>query len=162
MNKPVLAASTLLAALAFAACGSSSHKSSNGSASAQTGGSAGSSSQRGGSASNGGQTTSPTPAQLGCSSTATLCVTKNTAFKPKGTSYIDANIEKLMASGQPKLKNPIVTCPQAQIYPVKCQLTGSAKIGTALRPVKGTVTVLGVVVQTRTYAYEVYYAPTAH
>ena len=152
----------LVAALVLAACGSSSHKSTAASAT-QTGGGATTSVPTGRSASKThATTTSPTPAQLGCPPGTTFCLTKNTTFKAKGTPYIDANIEGLMARGQPQVKNPVVTCPQAQSYPVKCGLAGTVRIGGRPRPIKGTVTVVGVVVQTRTYAYEVYYSPTGH
>lgn len=152
-------AAALIAALVLAACGGSSHHSPTAPQPA-TGGQA--KTVAGGSHSgtgSGSGTGSSSLANTGCQGVQQLCVTKSTAFKPKGSSYIDENLQALMARNQPKLKHPVVTCPQAQHYPVNCQLRASMVVRGKLVPAKGTVTVLGVEVHTRTYAYALTYAP---
>lgn len=141
MNRPRLpqprpaAKLALVAALALAGCGSSHSASGAGGPRATRG------------------------AATGCPPGPRLCVTQSTSLKAKGSPLIDANLERAIARNQPQLSRPVVTCPQAQRYPVRCRVSGRAPIGGRRQAVTGTVTVIGIEVHTRTYAYQLLYAP---
>ena len=104
-------------------------------------------------------TSAPATASTACPPNTRVCVTQSTSIKAEGSPLIDVNLERLIALNQPQLQHPVVTCPQAQRYPVRCRVTGSARIAGRLRPVKGTLTVVGLELHTRTYAYQLLYAP---
>lgn len=87
-----------------------------------------------------------------------MCVTKSTTVKPTGSPYIDRNLEAAIAHNQ-RLVDAKVTCPAARSYPVNCTVTGKGPLHGHMVAIKGTISVLGVEVRTRTYAYSLDYGP---
>jgi hypothetical protein len=110
-------------------------------------------------------TPAPTPlhpdtaATGGCPQGTAPCVSKSTSVKAVGPYRIDANLVQALARNQPAIKQAVVICPASKSYPVSCKLTGEAPVHGKVVPIKGTITVIGVEVRTRTYAYETEYAP---
>jgi hypothetical protein len=84
------------------------------------------------------------------------CISKQPQAKTVEHGSLAASLVKELKTSNPELSHVKLACPPLAAYPITCRLTGIAdKRG----KVAGTVKVLGVDTQTRTYARVVIYGP---
>lgn len=98
------------------------------------------------------------PPEPGCPRGLVPCVTKSLALKPLGSPNVDANLAAAILRNQRQIRTAVVSCPRLTGYPTRCSLRGSAVVAGSVRPIVGTITILGVETSTRTYAYSILYS----